>query len=161
MKSEERVSVTDPPAGTGGDDFTFAFPPQAGYVAMARIFAGAVARHFGCNDDVIDDVKVAISETVTNAVKAHGATGSDDHVQLVIQLIDDHLTFNVIDKGPGFDFSPTMPETTELAVLSRGSLGLALVRSLFPATDVRRNSDKGMTVAFTLDLVAARQNADA
>ncbi len=156
MKSDEQTHVTDGSTDAARSEFRLEIPAHSSFVAMARLFAGAVARHFGCIDDVCDDVKVAISETVTNAVKAHMDAATDAPVEVVGRAESDELTFSVIDRGKGFDFSPTAAATTELAVLHRGNLGLALVRSLFPATDIGRNKDAGMTVTFTIDLTSAR-----
>jgi serine/threonine-protein kinase RsbW len=137
------------------DALRLSFPAESIYIAMARLFAASVARHYGCPEEIVDDVKVAISETVTNAVKAHQRVSTDAPVLLKTRTAEGSLRFDVVDQGPGFDHEQgSVIESAHPAVLRRGSLGLALVRSMFQ-TDIRRNPGGGMTVGFLVELTPA------
>ena len=142
-------------AGTRDGELRLLIPPTASYIAMARLFAAAAARQHGCSEEVIEDLKIAISETVTNAVKAHERTGETDLITITVHRQGSTLTFDVVDRGDGFDLEPGEPQTMKSAALHHGSLGLALVRTMFPETHVRRNADRGMTVGFSITLDAA------
>jgi len=121
---------------------------------MARMFAGSVARHGGCDEDVVEDVKVAVSEACTNSVKAHRDRGNTEPVELVARLDDDEITFEIVDAGGGIDtaLQTTITDSaaTPAAGLYEGSLGLMLIRSLFPGTQIIRNGDHGTTVRFVV-----------
>ncbi|HEV2686810.1 MAG TPA: ATP-binding protein, partial [Actinomycetota bacterium] len=127
-------------------------PPEPGYIAMARMFAGSVARHFGCDEDVVEDVKVAVSEACTNSVKAHHDRGNSEPIELLARLDDEEITFEIVDAGGGIDTelqkAITENAATPAAGLYEGSLGLMLIRSLFPGTEIIRNGDHGTTVRF-------------
>ena len=121
---------------------------------MARMFAGSVARHGGCDEDVVEDVKVAVSEACTNSVKAHRDRGNSEPIELVARLDDAEITFEVVDAGGGIDtaLQHAIAESaaTPAAGLYEGSLGLMLIRSLFPGTEIIRNGDHGTTVRFVV-----------
>ena len=74
--------------------FTIDFPPQAHFVSTARIFCGAVARHYGCDPADVEDLKIALSEACSSAISHHGA-GSDEPVRLAASPQDGLLTFEV------------------------------------------------------------------
>ncbi|HEX2053201.1 MAG TPA: ATP-binding protein [Actinomycetota bacterium] len=48
--------------------FSIDFPAEADYVSTARIFCGAVARHYGCDPADIEDLKIALSEACGSAI---------------------------------------------------------------------------------------------
>ena len=119
---------------------------------MARMFAGSVARHFGCDEDVVEDVKVAVSEACTNSVKAHRETETAEPIELLARLVDEGLQFEVVDAGGGIntELQKAISDgaVTPAAGLYEGSLGLTLIRSLFPGAEIVRNEDRGTTVRF-------------
>lgn len=137
---------------TDVEELRLSIPPEPGYIAMARMFAGSVARHFGCDEDVVEDVKVAVSEACTNSVKAHRDRGNSEPIELLARLDDEDITFEVVDAGGGIDTelhkAITENAATPAAGLYEGSLGLMLIRSLFPGTEIIRNGDRGTTVRF-------------
>ncbi|MGZ4104229.1 MAG: ATP-binding protein [Actinomycetota bacterium] len=143
-RSEQRVA----------DCLTLQIPPDAGYIAMARMFAAAVARHFGCEEDAVEDLKVAVSEACTNSVKAHADARTNDPIELFACVRDEHVEFEIVDAGIGIDVERHLAVTegvgTPPAGLYEGSLGLTLIRALFPDAEIARNSDRGTTVRFTL-----------
>lgn len=141
----------------GRDEFTLALPPEPEYVGVARLFAASVARHFGCDSESVEDLKVAVSEACTNSIKAHRDASVGEPVRIVVRLDGDALRFQVFDVGGGFDAPPPPADSvTPPLGLFEGSLGLTLIRSLFPDTEIARNAEGGTTVRFSLLLPAGR-----
>jgi len=138
----------------GVDQLRLAIPPEAGYIAMARMFAGSVARHYGCDEDVVEDVKVAVSEACTNSVKAHHDSGTIEPIELRARALNGDLSFEVVDSGRGIDTelqaAVQQGAATPPAGLYEGSLGLTLIRALFPGAEILRNDDRGTTVRFVV-----------
>jgi serine/threonine-protein kinase RsbW len=136
------------------DRLTLAIPPDAGYIAMARMFAASVARHMRCEEGSIEDVKIAISEACTNSVKAHRDSETNEPIQLLAHLEGEAVVFEIVDVGPGIDVVLHAAETdatsTPASGLYEGSLGLTLIRSLFPDAEILRNEDRGTTVRFSV-----------
>jgi serine/threonine-protein kinase RsbW len=118
------------------------------------MFAGSVARHYGCDEDVVEDVKVAVSEACTNSVKAHRDRESGEPIELAARMNDGEITFEIVDAGGGIDTelqkAITENAATPAAGLYEGSLGLMLIRSLFPGAEIIRNGDHGTTVRFNV-----------
>jgi len=119
---------------------------------MARIFGAAVARHFGCDEDAVEDVKIALSEACTNSVKAHRDNGVELPVRIIGIAEEDELLFEVVDEGPGIDLSKrdVSADATPPGGLFEGSLGLTVIRSLFPTAEIGPNAEVGTTVRFAV-----------
>lgn len=139
------------PAGT--EDFVLEIPPDAEHVRTARLFAASVARHFEAEDERVEDLKVAISEACTNAINAHRAAGVSDAIRLVARSEEGAISFDVVDAGRGFDPDDALAanDYTPPMGLFEGSLGLALIRSLFPDAQIVRNDGRGMTVTIAVE----------
>jgi len=136
------------------EQLRLAIPPDPTYIAMTRMFAGSVARHYGCEEDVVEDVKVAVSEACTNSVKAHHDSGTTDPIELRARAVNGELIFEIIDWGKGIDHAlqASVEEgvATPAAGLYEGSLGLTLIRALFPGAEIARNEERGTTVRFAV-----------
>jgi anti-sigma regulatory factor (Ser/Thr protein kinase) len=79
--------------------------PQA--VSAARLALDALEPHLSAAQ--LDDVRLLVSELVTNSVR-HAADGPDDEVRLEVEVGEDLLRAQVIDRGPGFKAAPRGPE---------------------------------------------------
>ena len=113
------VAVQVPSEFVRASQFDVGGGPEA--VAAAR---AALTEFLG--DDVLPDrlhdIKLLVSEVVTNAVR-HGGARQGEHVDLRIALTTDQVRLEVRDPGPGFhDVTPALPETDR-----GGGYGLYLV----------------------------------
>jgi hypothetical protein len=103
--------VTDPRATLG---LELAADPAL--LATARLFAAAAARAGGCDDDTVEDVRLAVSEACARAMR--GAA------------VGDRVTIDAHVEGPGVAFvveGPTGPADDDAID------GLDLVATLFPS----------------------------
>jgi serine/threonine-protein kinase RsbW len=130
------------------DRFVLDLPPDAASIRTARLFAAAIARHFLVNEDAVEDLKLAISEACTNAVKAHAEASVSDPVTITAQSSGDAILFEVSDAGNGFIPPPVEEMRTPPQGLFEGSLGLTLINSLFPDVQIVPNPERGVTVSF-------------
>lgn len=83
---------------------------------------------------VMEDVKLLVSELVTNSVR-HAGMGANDHVELDVLLDDGTLHVQVADTGSGFEPRERTAEATK-----PGGWGLYLVEKLADRWGVARNS---------------------
>lgn len=58
---------------------SLAVPADAAFVGTVRLFASAVGRHIAADDDLVDDLKLALAEAVTEPIEA-GVVGMIDVV---------------------------------------------------------------------------------
>ena len=67
--------------------------PRADQVRTARMVAATAARRSGVAEELLDDVRLAVAEACSRAVRRHAAAGSTDLVELT--FTDDVNTFSV------------------------------------------------------------------
>jgi anti-sigma regulatory factor (Ser/Thr protein kinase) len=130
-----------PASSPGTAEVELQLPSEAASVAVARRAAGDLARDVGAPEG---DVKLAVSEAVTNAI-LHAFRGRDPGTVLLTAGIDrGRLIVAVGDDGTG------MRPNLESAGLG---LGISLITKL--ATDVRfDSSESGTTVSMSFPLDA-------
>ncbi len=137
-----------------GNEVILRVPAKSDYVALVRVvLAAAASIDPDSRDDRIDDLRVAVSEAVTNAVEAHRAAGTDSHVEVRCFTEGHHVEVTVRDRGPGFDpdsiVSVPDAESPERLFFERG-LGLPLMRRLVDKTDIE-TGEEGTLVRLIID----------
>jgi serine/threonine-protein kinase RsbW len=128
-------------------------PARAEFIAIARLVVASLATaRRALADDRIDDLKLAVSEACTNAIEAHGAADSDEHVRIRVWEGEERLEVAIEDRGSGFDPStlPAHPPVTDPERLNfeRG-LGIPLIRTLVDDVEFV-TSPGGTSVKLTL-----------
>ncbi len=111
-------------------------PSRPEYISIARMSVATMGNLAHMNIDEIEDLKVAISEACTNALR-YGCT-KDDHYEVAMDLRDGGLSIEVTDTGEGFDVdrikAPRLGEQV-------GGYGIFLIQSLMD--DMRIDSVLG------------------
>ena len=97
---------------------SLSIPPAAEQVRLARLGAGAAARRCGVDEEVLDEVRLAVGEACALAVVKH--QDSDLAADIRIELTDDSGRFSVriFDQIPDTSTSPDYDETMALALIS-------------------------------------------
>jgi serine/threonine-protein kinase RsbW len=139
----------------GPEPFLLEFPPEAHYVSTARIFAAGVARSFGADEDLVEDLKVAVSEACTSAIRARQDGGADDPVRLSAHRDVDVLLFEAEDTGiipAGDSPEPVIQSTGSTSEDIARRLSLETIRALFPSTEIVPNHQGGGNIRISLVL---------
>lgn len=136
----------------GTDQFRLEFSSEPDFISTARLFAGAAARYYGCDEDAVQDVKIAVSEACTNAVKAHDSAVVVTPIRVMVRLVGDRVEFEIVDAGGGFerDGGNGRGPATDADMLLENGIGLQIIQALFPDTEVGPNNEGGTTVRFTV-----------
>ena len=111
-------------------------PADLAMLREARDWAGCVAEEFGLSDDDCFQVKLAMSEAVTNAI-IHGSDAEDDSVRIVAERADGVLSFEVADSGR------EDPDLDPVQRLDEGGRGLELVAMVMDEVQLTRNTSGG------------------
>ncbi|MGN0767759.1 MAG: anti-sigma F factor [Christensenellales bacterium] len=109
--------------------------------------------------DVINDVRTAISEAVTNCVvHAYGGTGNGD-ILIEGTLTDGLLTISVSDYGKGIENIEKAMEDffTTKESEERSGLGFTIMKSFMDSLDVVSEKGAGTTVTMTKRLTDAER----
>jgi anti-sigma regulatory factor (Ser/Thr protein kinase) len=96
----------------------------------ARDFAERAASDFGFDGSACYDVKLAMSEAVTNAIQ-HGSSSPSDKIKIIVAAEGGALVFEVLDTGR------FVPRVLRRGELSESGRGLEFMRVLMDEVDLR------------------------
>lgn len=113
------------------------------YVSVVRLTTSGIANKIGfCLED-IEDIKVAVSEACTNAIK-HSL---DNKFSVEYTIFENGLTIGITDSGKGYDVNsidePNLEEPKE------SGLGLFIIQSLMDEVDIKSNINYGTVIKMT------------
>lgn len=114
-------------------------------VALARQAAAGAARDLGASDDLVDDVRTAVSEAVSNCV-LHAYPEGTGPIEVELAELGDQLEIRVRDRGVGIQPRPTDPDEPSLRV------GLALIGTLSRGVRIESRQGEGTEVAIVFDI---------
>ena len=113
------------------------------YVSVIRLTTSGIANKIGfCLED-IEDIKVAVSEACTNAIK-HSL---DNKFSVEYTIFENGLTITIIESGKGYDVDsidvPNLEEPKE------SGLGLFIIQSLMDEVEIKSNINYGTVIKMT------------
>ena len=103
-------------------------------------------------DQRIDDLRLAVSEATTNAIRAHANLGSSERITIRFGLEGDRIEVEVQDRGSGFDpekLDPAGPLTDKGRLEYEGGFGIPLMKILADEITIE-SADEGTTVNLTV-----------
>jgi len=121
--------------GEGGRSVRLRIPAKAEYVTLCRLALTGLAQLRAMDDATIADLKLALTEAVSNSVRHAYGDGANGHVDIRYELRPDRLEVEVLDDGAGFD--PDEKPTFEGEELSEGGLGIAIIRTIADEFEIR------------------------
>ncbi|CAN5835147.1 anti-sigma B factor RsbW [soil metagenome] len=132
------------------DGVELRLPPDVAYVGLARLVVTVAARSAGLPGERIEDLKIAVSEAVANAIKSHLRHAVAAPIRLTFGTPNPgFFSVSVTDAGGGFDPAPAEDNGTRSWAAESG-LGVTLIRGMADAVDFRR--DEGMVVQMRFSL---------
>lgn len=128
-------------------------PPRLDYLAVVRlVVATAAALDPPLPDSRLDDLRLAVTEACSNAIKAHRPEAVDEPVVISCHLEPDLFRVEIRDRGPGFDPDALarLPDPTDPTRLQHESgLGIPLIKVLTDDVTFEPAGD-GTIVSMTL-----------
>jgi len=108
-------------------------PARAEYITLCRLALTGIARLRSLSDELVADLKLALTEAASNSVRH--AYGDDDVgvVEISYELLPDRLVIEVTDEGEGFDLADSRDGPPEL---SEGGLGIAIIRAIADEVEI-------------------------
>jgi serine/threonine-protein kinase RsbW len=103
-------------------------PAKPEYVSLCRLTLTGLAELRGMADETLADLKLALTEAVSNSVRHAYSADGPGHVDITYELRPDRLGIEVVDDGAGFD--PDEAPSFEGDELSEGGLGIAIIRTI-------------------------------
>jgi serine/threonine-protein kinase RsbW len=103
-------------------------PAKPEYIALGRLALTGLAQARGLDSDTIADLKLALTEAVSNSVRHAYGTPGEGQVEIRYELRGDRISVEVVDDGAGFD--PEEAPSFDGDELSEGGLGIAIIRTI-------------------------------
>ena len=109
-------------------------PSELGYERVAREAVATVARRVGFSPERVDELKTAVDEACSNAIR-HGSN-SDSRMKVIVVLSADETKLDILVKDPGAGDSPpseVQDPDIQAQVEGRrpkGGLGLWLIQQM-------------------------------
>ncbi|MGH3007915.1 MAG: ATP-binding protein [Gaiellaceae bacterium] len=121
-------------------------PARPEYIALSRLALSGLADIAALTDEDLADLKLALTEAVSNSVRHAYADGSG-FVSIAYELSAKTLGIEVVDDGAGFD--PDRPPPLEGDELSEGGLGIAIIRTIADEFEIQsRPGERGSRLRF-------------
>ncbi|WP_026908568.1 anti-sigma B factor RsbW [Paucisalibacillus globulus] len=129
------------------------FPAKPEYVGVIRLSTSGIASRMGFTYEDIEDLKISISEAVTNVVNHAYEDKDNGEVTIGFGVYEDRLEVMVADHGGSFNLNEVKtkfgPYDSDESVenLREGGFGLFLINTLMDKVEINNNS--GVIVLMT------------
>jgi anti-sigma regulatory factor (Ser/Thr protein kinase) len=124
-------------------------PPQSAYVAIARLAITSLGRAAGLDEEKLDDLKIAISESCANAVLSVQEAGVDAAIEISFTAGAGSSEILVGHSGPVRAGEPGA-EADSHGFSTQRVMSMALLRSLVDELDLSPRADGGMQARLLL-----------
>ena len=121
------------------------FDSRSENVGIARVAAAAFSAQIEFTLPEVEEIKVAISEAVSNAV-IHGYSNGEGQIELIMELYDTHLEYTVTDWGKGIADVELARQPAWSTEPERMGLGFVFMESFMDEIEVTSAIGKGTTV---------------
>jgi len=125
------------------DTIEMNMPSKPEYVGVVRLTVSAIANRMGFDIEEIEDIKVAVAEGCTNAIK-HGL---DKNFHINFLVSDSSLSIVIKDEGKGCN--PCKIEEPDLLNPKEGGLGLFIIKSLMDEVEFTSKEGSGSIIKMT------------
>ncbi len=142
--STQEASASVKPDVMGSPDLVLTLPARAENVAVVRHAFGGLGDALDIDDQVLADVKLAVTEACTNVV-VHAYPDGEGPMEIAAAIRDGRLAVAVRDDGRGMLPRPDSPGL---------GLGLPLIATLADTLELGRSEDDRTEVRMTFRLDA-------
>jgi serine/threonine-protein kinase RsbW len=129
------------------------FPAKPDYLLLARLALSGLAREVSMSDEVLADLKLAVTEACGNAVR-HAYPGGAGDVTVSYVVSTSALEMIVEDQGTGLEGRAISDEPISAPVES--GMGIPIMRAIADDLDIHAGADgRGTVVRMSKRLASA------
>jgi serine/threonine-protein kinase RsbW len=121
----------------GGAVVRLTIPARAEYITLCRLALTGIGRLRELSDEVLADLKLALTEAASNSVRHAYGDANVGVVEICYHLLPDRLVIEVTDDGEGFDPADAEGPPDQL---SEGGLGIAIIRAIADEVEIGTQS---------------------
>ncbi len=124
-------------------------PAKPEYITLGRLaLTGLVRlRPQPLPQEVLGDLKLALTEACTNSVR-HAYADGQGSVEILYELHSDRLVVEVTDDGAGFEPPDRPGDMLDGQELNEGGLGIAIIEALADELEIREREQGGSSLRF-------------
>jgi serine/threonine-protein kinase RsbW len=150
------------PPGSDRPELELEFPPKPEYVRLARLSVAALARLHEVDDEVVEDIKLAVSEASTEAVVAGESAAADQPVRLRASVDLPQLAVEVSHAGepPAAEVSGSPSEIDTEDLPFEQALALPIIRGLVDEVALGPGPDGGTRLRMRISLEPREEQAN-
>jgi serine/threonine-protein kinase RsbW len=108
-------------------------PARPEYISLCRLALTGIARLRELSDELVADLKLALTEAASNSVRHAYGERNVGVVEISYVLLPDRLVIEVTDEGAGFDPAGAHGPPDEL---SEGGLGIAIIKAIADEVEI-------------------------
>lgn len=113
------------------------------YVSIIRLTTSGIANKIGFSIDDIEDMKVAVSEACTNAIKH----SDDDKFFITFKIFESGICIEIKDNGKGCDVEAI--KEPDLDMPKESGLGLFIIKTLMDEVSIESIENEGTVIRMT------------
>ena len=113
------------------------------YIGVIRLTTSGIANKVGFSIDDIEDIKVAVSEACTNALKHSG----DKTFHIIFTILENGIEIEIRDNGKGYNVDSI--EKPDLLNPKENGLGLFIIKTLMDEVIIESENNTGTIVRMT------------
>lgn len=124
-------------------------PAKAEYLLLARLALGGISRAVPIEEDVLADLKLAVTEACGNAVR-HAYPADRGVVRVGYDVSPDRIVITVEDDGSGVPENAGTDDPLDAAEPPESGMGLAIIRAVVDELELEeRIGGQGTVVRMT------------
>ena len=135
------------------------FSSRAENVAFARVAAAAFVSQLDFTISDLEEIKVAVSEAVSNAIIHAYENDPEQLVRLEISIAGEYMEMEVVDYGKGMEDIEKAMEPAFSTHPERMGLGFSFMRSFMDKFSVQSAPGKGTSIRMSKRAGAPRRAA--
>ena len=128
------------------------FPANSRYLVLARLSLAGIAPVARLDEDMLADLKLAITEACSNAVRHAYPDHVDGIVRLYVSLEPETVTIEVADDGRGFDADSL--SSWDSSRMREEGMGFSIMRAVVDELEIESTSSAGTVVRLVKRLSA-------
>jgi anti-sigma regulatory factor (Ser/Thr protein kinase) len=120
------------------------FPANSRYLVLARLSLAGIAPVAQLDEDALADLKLAVTEACSNAVRHAYPDEVDGTVHLSMSLERDTLTVEIADEGRGLDADNI--SSWDASRMREAGMGFSIMRAVVDELEIDSTSSTGTVV---------------
>lgn len=128
------------------------FPANSRYLVLARLSLAGIAPVARLDEDMLADLKLAVTEACSNAVRHAYPDHVDGIVRLYVSLEPETVTIEVADDGRGFDAASL--SSWDSSRMREEGMGFSIMRAVVDELEIESTSSAGTVVRLVKRLSA-------